>query len=91
MAPCVTTPPGATPGLHAASAIGTKITIRPHVFSDTSSGYRWLPKFQLDDGAASGRSTKKDAPSPTWLRTPMVPPCASTITRAIQSPRPKPA
>ena len=42
-------------------------------------------------GAASGRSTKNDAPSPTWLRTPMVPPCASTITRAIQSPRPKPA
>ena len=38
------------------------------------------------EGPWSGRSTTNDAPCPTWLSTPMVPPCASTITRAIHSP-----
>src|SRR6186713_350622 len=52
-----------TPPLHAVMAIGTMITSRPNGFIDTPSGYRLAPKFQLDDGTASGRSTKNDAPA----------------------------
>src|SRR5262249_9225707 len=47
-----------------------------------SSGHR--------PGGAQGSSTQNVEPLPAWLSNAMVPPCASTSSRAIHRPSPKP-
>ena len=44
----------------------------------------------LQDGSASGTTKKNSLPSPGLLITPISPPCATTISRAIDSPNPTP-
>ncbi len=64
--------------------------LQPHVPGAMAEPCAALPRPSPESSYAAGKVKWKTDPWPSWLVTPIVPPCASTIAFAIDSPIPVP-